>query len=221
MYKLFMHQHGGSTGRWHVAAALALAAASLGLVAVTGTAATAGRPATVPLNPPPPNSSYTCKSIGAGTRCDSDTTEVLDPAPSGIICGTGADMFELTDQATRRVKAERWYDTNGNLVKRVRANIFSDASLINPVTGAFVVYDQHDVDRAILAVPGDLDTITTYSTEWLVAVAPGYGAVLVNTGQSVYGPDGSLISRTGRRDLDAYFGGDASVVAPLCAALGG
>ena len=47
MYKLFMHQHGGSTGRRHVAAALALAAASLGLVAVTGTAATAGRPATV------------------------------------------------------------------------------------------------------------------------------------------------------------------------------
>ena len=80
MYKLFMHQHGGSAGRRHVAAVLALAAASLGLVAVTGTAATAGQPATVPLNPPPPNSSYTCKSIGAGTRCDSDTTEVLDPA---------------------------------------------------------------------------------------------------------------------------------------------
>ena len=130
-------------------------------------------------------------------------------------------MFELTDGATRRVKAERWYDRDGNLVKRVRDNIFSDARLSNPVTGAFVEYDQHDIDRAILAVPGDLDTITTYSTESLVAVAPGYGAVLVNTGRSVYGPDGSLISRTGRRDLDAYFGGDTSVVASLCAALGG
>ena len=91
-------------------------------------------------------------------------------------------MFELTDQATRRVKAERWYDRDGNLVKRVRDNIFSDARLSNPVTGAFVEYDQHDIDRAILAVPGDLDTITTYSTESLVAVAPGYGAVLVNVG---------------------------------------
>ena len=62
MHKLSQHQYGGSAARRHVAAAMALAAASLGLVAVTGTAATAGRPATVPLNPPPPDSSYTCKT---------------------------------------------------------------------------------------------------------------------------------------------------------------
>ena len=54
MHKLSQHQYGGSAGRRHVAAAMALAVVSLGLVAVTGTAATAGRPATVPLNPAPP-----------------------------------------------------------------------------------------------------------------------------------------------------------------------
>jgi hypothetical protein len=199
---------------------LALATLGLGLAVATANPAAAGPPTIVPLNPVPPDS-YTCTAIGAGTRCLSDTTEVLDPVPSGIVCGTGADAFEVADQATRRVKAERWYDVDGNLVKRVRANLFSDARLSNPLTGASVSYDQHDVDTAILAVPGDLDTATTYSVESLLAVAPGYGAVLVNKGRSVYAPDGSVVSRTGRRDFDAYFGGDDSVVAGLCAALGG
>ena len=55
MHQLSQHQYGGSAGRRNVAAAIALAAASLGLLAVTGTAATAGQPATVPLNPAPPS----------------------------------------------------------------------------------------------------------------------------------------------------------------------
>ena len=199
---------------------LSLAGASVCLVAATSTGAVAGAPTAVPLNPEPPDS-YTCTPIGAGTRCTSDTTTVVDPVPSGIVCGTGADEFEAIDQGTRRVKAVRWYDRDGNLVTRVRDNLFSDTVLSHPVTGASVAYDQHDIDTDVLAVPGDLDTATTYSAEYLMAVAPGYGAVIVNTGRSVYAPDGSLVSRTGRRDFDAYFGGDASVFADLCAALGG
>lgn len=206
--------------RRSAAAGLALATAGLGLVMAGGATAAAQPPTSVTLNPAPPGS-YKCTPVGNGTRCLSDTTTVVDPVPSGILCGTGADAFEISDQATRRVKAERWYDTNGNLVKRVRANLFSASRLTNPITGVFVAYDQHDTDTDILTVPGDLGTATTYSVESLVAVAPGYGAVLVNKGRSVYGPDGSLISRTGRRDLDDYFAGDVSVVASLCAALGG
>jgi hypothetical protein len=201
-------------------AGVAMAMTGIGLVVATGTSAGAGTPTAVPLNPPPPDS-YTCTPVGNGTRCLSDTTTVLDPAPSGIFCGAGADSFEVVDQGTRRVKAERWYDVDGNLVKRVRANLFSDTRLTHPVTGAAVGYDQHDVDTEVLAVPGDLNSATTYSVESLVAVAPGFGTVLVNKGRSVYGPDGSVISRTGRRDFDAYFGGDTSVVAGLCVALGG
>jgi hypothetical protein len=200
-------------------AVAAAAAAGLGLMLATGAPAGAGAPTTIPLNPPPP-SSYSCTPIGAGTRCVSDTTATGPAEDSGIVCGTGAGAFSVMDSATRRVKAERWYDTNGDLVKRVRANLFSDSRLTNPLNGTYVPYDQHDVDTDLFAVPGDLGTATTYSVESLVAVAPGYGAVLVNKGRSVYGPDGEVLERTGRRDFDAYFGGDDSIVADLCAALG-
>lgn len=201
------------------AAGAAAISVGLGLVVAATGAAGAGAPTAVALNPPPPDS-YTCTPVGNGTRCLSDTTATGLAEDSGIVCGTGAHAFGVMDSATRRVKAERWYDADGNLVKRVRANLFSDAHLSNAVTGASVSYDQHDVDTDLLAVPGDLDTATTYSVESFVAVAPGHGAVLVNKGRSVYAPDGTLVQRTGRRDFDAYFGGDDSVMAELCAALG-
>lgn len=201
-----------------VAAGFALACAGIGMTLLASGSASAADQAA--LNPPPP-SGYTCAQIGNGTRCDYDTTQVLDPEPTGIICGTGSDAFEVMDQATRRVKATRWYDANGDLMKRVRANIFSDTSLQNPRSGASVPYHQRDVDTDVFAVPGDLDSATTYSVEHFLAGAPGHGALVVNAGRSVYGPDGSVLSRTGRRDFDAYFSGDLSVMDPLCAALGG
>jgi hypothetical protein len=203
-----------------VAAGFALACAGIGMTLLASGSASAADQVQAALNPPPP-SSYTCAQIGNGTRCDSDTAEVLDPEPTGIICGTGSDAFEVMDQATRRVKATRWYDANGDLIKRVRANIFSDTSLQNPRSGASVPYLQRDVDTDLFAVPGDLDSATTYSVEHFLAWAPGHGALVVNTGRSVYGPDGSVLSRTGRRDFDAYSNGDLSVMDPLCAALGG
>jgi len=198
-----------------------VAATSLCL-AVAGTQATtvdAAAPSIQTLNPEPP-ASYTCTAIGAGVMCSSDTVVVLDPEPSGIICGSGAGAFEVMDQGTRRVKAVRWYNRDGNLVKRVRDNLFSETRLSNPVTGASVAYDQHDADTEIFATPGDLDSATTYSEEHFVASAPGYGVVLVNVGRSVTAPDGTVLSRTGRRDFDAYFGGETAVLDELCAALG-
>src|SRR5690349_14066275 len=139
------------------AAGAAAISAGLGLVVAATGAAGAGAPTAVALNPQPPDS-YTCTPVGNGTRCLSDTTATGLAEDSGIVCGTGAHAFGVMDSATRRVKAERWYDADGNLVKRVRANLFSDAHLSNAVTGAFVSYDQHDVDTDLLAVPGDLDT---------------------------------------------------------------
>lgn len=199
---------------------LAAVVTGTGLALAPATMALASAPAEVPLNPAPA-ASYTCTPVGNGTRCISDTVADLEPEWSGIVCGSGATAFDVYDQAVRRVRAERWYDTDGNLVKRVRDNLFSDSRLFNPATRAAVPYNQHDTDTDLLAVPGDLDSRTTYSEESFVAVAPGQGAVVVNKGRSVYTADGDVVSRTGRRDFDAYFGGDASVMAGLCAALSG
>lgn len=206
--------------------------ASLAMLVTAGAARAAGQPSStvlsrstggVPLdqlNPVPPDS-YTCTARHHSTVCHSDTSEVVAATPIGIVCGTGDNAFDVIDlESTRRVKAMRLYDAEGNLVKRVRENIFSDTRLGNPITGALVRYRQHDIDTDILAVPGDLGSATTYSIESLIATAPGYGVVLVNKGRSVYAADGSVLSRTGRRDFDAYFAGNTAVVAKLCAALG-
>src|SRR3954447_17559124 len=174
-----------------------LAATSLCLAALSTQPNTvhAATPSIQTLNPEPPPS-YTCTAIGFGTRCTSDTVVVRDPEQSGISCGSGAGAFEVTDQATQRVKAVRWYDRDGNLVKRVRDNLFSDTRLSNPVTGASVAYAQHDIDTDILATPGDLDSATTLSVEHFVASVPGYGTVLVNSGRSVRASDGTLLLHT-------------------------
>jgi hypothetical protein len=201
-------------------AALAVAVTGLGLTGVAGPAAVAAPPVSGQLNPEPP-ASYVCSAIGAGTRCVSDTTEVLDPEPTGIVCGSGSGSFEVMDRATRRVVAERWYDTDGNLVKRVRSNLFSDSALFHPGTGASVPYSQHDTDTDVLATPGDLESRTTYSVESFVATARGAGAVVVNKGRSVYTADGSVLERTGRRDFDAYASGDVTVMDGLCRSLAG
>ena len=173
-------------------AGVALATMGLGLAVATGPTAVGATPTA--LNPPP-SDSYVCTAVGKGTRCLSDTSEVLDPVPSGIFCGSGAGAYEVIDQATRRVKAERWYDADGNLVKRIRANLFSDASLSNPTTGTSVAYDQHDIDTNLLAVPGDLDTATTMSVEFLVASAPAGHSMAADWSQTT--PTARICSRQG------------------------
>src|SRR3954464_8934958 len=131
---------------------LAATSVCLALVGAHANTVDAATPSIQTLNPQPPPS-YTCTAIGFGVTCRSDTVVVLDPEPTGITCGSGPGAFEVMDQATRGVKAVRWYDRDGNLVKRVRDNVFSDTRLSNPVTGASVPYDQHDIDTDILATP--------------------------------------------------------------------
>src|SRR5215212_1358239 len=107
---------------------LAATSVCLALVGTQANTVHAATPSIQTLNPEPPPS-YTCTAIGFGVTCSSDTVVVLDPEPAGITCGSGPGAFEVMDQGTRRVKAVRWYDRDGNLVKRVRDNLFSDARL--------------------------------------------------------------------------------------------
>jgi hypothetical protein len=192
----------------------------LALAAVIGApaaaVAAAPRP-TAELNPAPPDG-YTCTANGTGTVCHLDATNVFDPAPSGIVCGDGATAFDVFDQATRRLVATRWYDRDGNLVKRIRENWFSDARF-STVTGSAVDYRQHDTDTDYFAVPGDLGSATIYSQNSLVATAPGWGVVAMEAGRTVVDADGN-VEQNGRRDLSDYFVGDPTSLDRLCAALG-
>ena len=122
--------------------------------------------------------------------------------------------------ATRTVDARRWYDANGNIVKRVRDVTFVGTRFGNPLTGASVPYSQHDLDTEHFGIPGDLDSATTVSEEHFVVRGPR-GVLTVDSGRTVTAPDGTVLSYTGRRDLGAYYSdGDRTKVDLLCAALG-
>lgn len=198
-------------------AALALAAPAT-LFLLEAPVAVASSPAAATLTPEPPDY-YTCITNGAGTHCSGETREAYGPDPSGIICGSGATSFEVLDQAVRINQAQRWYDRAGNLVKRRVVHTFANAVVSSP-TGAQVPYSQRDIETNVFAVPGDLTSGTTYSTTSLRAVVPGLGAVLIEKGRVVQGPEGDLEKVAGRHDLTDYFLGDPSALDALCGALG-
>jgi hypothetical protein len=114
---------------WHKASTLAeggprrrptfAATVAVGLLAIAAFApgANASQPVPQALNPPPADY-YTCSATGDGTICRATTSEYYGPDPTGISCGSGTGAFEVMDQATRTIDATRWYDEDGNLVRR-------------------------------------------------------------------------------------------------------
>jgi hypothetical protein len=195
---------------------------------VLASASLAGTPAMQTLNPPAP-SYYTCRTVGQGTICDGnppiDSYGPIDTAFEGtpIVCGTGPSEFHVFDAATDVVSARRLYDENGDLVRRVLRDDYTFGEFSNQSTGVTVPYRQSDIRTDVFAIPGDLGSATE-TTTWNVEFhAPGSGApVLINTGRTVQAPDGTLESRSGRLEFFDIFGdGETSLLAPLCAALGG
>jgi hypothetical protein len=196
-----------------------LASAAVALVLVSAMPVAAGQPGTLILNPVPPDT-YSCRATGSGATCAASIVEPFELLPSGIFCGSGAGTYEVLDSGTRIVNAKRWYDRNGNLTRRERVTRFSGLHLSNPLNGRSVAYQQHNTDWDVLAVPGDLSTSTFTGHGHLTITVPGVGTVLHEAGRTIVGPDGMVEAQSGPSDLSDYFGGDAAVVAELCAALG-
>jgi hypothetical protein len=171
------------------------------------------------LEPPPPDI-YTCTAYGAGTVCHAHRDEVYGPEPTGLWCDGPGGPFEIWDQAGRVVDFTRWYDRDGLVVARLIINTFPNARLSNPLTGTQVAYIQRDRDIEHFAIPGDLASGTLASTGSITAVAPGFGAVLVERGRWVVSGD-EVLQATGRRDLNDAFAGDPAALDALCEVLAG
>lgn len=167
-------------------------------------------PSVVPLNPEPPDF-YSCRVVGDGTICRAHTVEPYADEPTGIVCGSGGVAVELLDSGVRDVRATRWYDGDGNLTRRLRTFLFRDAHLTNPATGRTLDYSQHNTDDELLAVPGDLDSVTWTGHGHVSITAPGFGAVWLEAGRAIVGPDG---------EIDALSGVSRLRADDLCAALG-
>jgi hypothetical protein len=169
---------------------------------------------------PPPPDFYTCTVNGAGTVCHAHREETYGPEETGIWCDNPDGPFEIWDQGGRVADFTRWYNRDGLVVGRLIINAFHDTHLSNPLSGAIVEYTQRDRDMERFAIPGDLDSGTLYSENKLVAVVPGAGAVLVESGRFVATGD-EVLQLTGRRDLSDFFAGDPAALDNLCSALAG
>jgi hypothetical protein len=179
----------------------------------------AGQPVTQTLNPPPP-SWQTCKAVGGGTICQGTNIESYSAVDTGIVCGSGAGAFHVFDAATDEYFVTKFFDADGNLVRRWFHDHYTFAENSNPLTGATVPYTQTDTRTEIFAVPGDVSSATTTITWEILAHAAGGAPVFRNTGRTVQAPDGTTLFRAGPLGFWDLFAGDTSVLDPLCAALG-
>ena len=171
------------------------------------------------LNPPPPPE-YSCRAGANVTICQADATISYGPDDTGIVCGSGPSAFDIFDSGTFKRHVIRFYDQNGNLTRRVIHDVYTFAQFSNPLTGAVVPYTQQDTIRHVLAVPGDLSSVTETSTGEII-FKPAHGApVFLNAGRVVTAPDGTIEFRAGPQNfLDYFVNGDMSVIQKLCAAL--
>jgi hypothetical protein len=199
----------------------ALALVLLGILALVP-AAIAAKPVAQALNPPPPDF-LSCKPNGNGTICQGSRTFKVDPYDTEIVCGSGPSAFDIWDEgiAVDQV-ATRWYDANGNLVRREIHEDWRPGQFSNPLTGAVVPYRQTTNIVDVLAVPGDFDSATETNTGQGNFTVNGHGVVFHNSGRVVTGADGTIEFRSGKSDLLDYFvEGNTAAIAELCSVLGG
>jgi hypothetical protein len=176
----------------------------------------------VTLNPPPP-AFESCHTGGNGTVCVGNRTRDGIFEGTEIICGSGPGAFEIFDDGGTVIEHfERWYDADGNLVRRLLKSTWLDSAWVNLDTGARVPYRQSNVTVEVLAVPGDFGSARTTATGVVNFVLPGHGAIVRNAGRTVFGADGELEFSSGPQAiLDYFLNGDTAALQPICDALSG
>jgi hypothetical protein len=183
--------------------------------------ALAGQPVTQTLTPPPP-AFETCKATGSGTLCQGSRVLVEPVSDTGIVCGSGASAFDISYGDTITQVASRTYNLDGNLTNRFIEERYTSARFVNPVTGASLPVNAHDVISDVLAVPGDFSSATETTTGQFTVTLPGTGAVLLNVGRVVqHVADGFTESIAGPHQFLDLINGDPTVTQKLCTALGG
>lgn len=179
----------------------------------------AGQPIDPATLVPVPPSIYTCQADGVNTICRENQTYSDPPAPSGFLCGSSANPVELVAQDTNTQQATRYYNAAGFLTRREIHDDFQ-GTLTNPLNGALANFTQKDTLHDVLAVPGNLTTVTDTSTGVYRIDVPGQGTVFQSSGRLVLAPDGTEVSVSGQHNIDNYYAGDTAVIQKLCTVLG-
>jgi hypothetical protein len=170
------------------------------------------------LNPPPPDFfNAVCQTQGSQIVC---TLAFSDPPfsdePSGVVC----DGTELLVSQTRDVVGKRFYDANGDLLRRhFREDL--TGSFTNPETGGQVDWVAHNSLVHDLAVPGVTASGTTRVSGQQIRIYAAHGTVLMDAGRVVIDEsNGEILSYAGPKHFDDYFvRGEATALDALCTAV--
>lgn len=173
------------------------------------------------LTPPPPDFfNAVCNRAGGKIICDLAFVDPVHPVeePTGIVCGSQADEFEVLDTWDRTVVGTRYYSADGLLLERH----FHDhvvGTYTNSVTGATVSYESRTNFRHLLAVPGDNSTGNESQTGHL-RIYSAAGTVELDVGRVVFAhEDDAVIFVAGQHPIGDYFNGNNTALQPLCDAL--
>jgi hypothetical protein len=176
--------------------------------------ATAGSAhAVASLNPAPP-SWYTCRPAGTGTVCHGK----MSFEHFAGFDGTCPQGFDLLENGHSDETGARYYDDNGNLIRRVLHDVYPVNDplnvLYNSVTGTSVPYRTDATESDAFAVPGDFASVTATFTGNLYSITlPGHGLLVHDDGLLAFAPDGDVFDNHGPKML---FNGE---IQKLCAAL--
>jgi hypothetical protein len=143
---------------------------------------------------------------------------------TGIVCGRGANSFDVINSATVHHYGTSFVDQSGNIVGGI-GYIDTHGTFSNSLTGASLTYKARSINHDSLAIPGDFNsTFTDVTTGEMQIVAPGSGVVWQNTGRFVdtFYPNGDETFAWDGPHNDIVYGflGDTSVAQKLCTALG-
>jgi hypothetical protein len=196
------------------------AAAIASVLALAGGGIAAAREPVDPstLNPAPPDFfNATCQTQGRQIVCD---LAFSDPPffdePSAIVC----DGTELLVSQTRDVVGKRYYDADGDLLRRHFREDFT-GSITNPVSGNSAEWVAHNSLVHDLAMPGVIASGTTRVSGQQIRIYTSQGTVLMDAGRIVIDEsNGEIIAYAGPKHFDDYFvRGDAHALDALCDAL--
>ncbi len=193
----------------------ALIAGLVGALALAP-AAFAGQTPRADLNPPPPDL-YTCTGTADQTICRASIVDREDPVITDVDC----PGFPIVDQGDVSSQLVRRYDADGNWVKRVVRERWTNAFWSNPLNGNTITYTQRGITTDVLGVPGDPDTITeTLVGENIYTDPVTHKKVMASAGRTVFAPDGTLEFSAGQQPfIERFVFGDPSAFDALCAAL--
>jgi len=204
--------------RFHLFALALSTWVGLAASATAGSSGTPVDPST--LNPPPPPAfNPICAKVGGGTICTVNFTETHAQG-SGLMCGSGANAYEIFDFQNRAVSGRRYYDPNGDLTRRHFKEVLN-GTFTNPLNHKALSYSGVVTHLHDLTIPGDIASGTETLTGVFRLYLPQEGTVLLDVGRLVeLAGDGTLLSEQGPHPLLDYFvSGDTAALQPVCDAL--